>query len=198
MIIFRAVLAVATPMGAAYDVLEMRELHAPTLHDPHAHLVIRMHYGPPDVKLTPSETIAVCYSMDFNYYGIIGEPESITCPENALPITTAGVPLVEDSGDLRRPGALGAGRSSRRSRQRESDQRAPAGGAASRTGRSGDGEAGSWGRPGCWSRAGCGRVLPRQRRRCLLGSRVAGATRVWRPQGHPCTPAAAVAKLGAP
>lgn len=191
--------ALATNLGRtpAFAVLEMKDLYAPTLGDPLARLVIRIHHPATDEKFGRTEEVLACYSMDFNYYGIIGAPESIECPENALPITPpeypsfakpeifdnrvrtvlAALPVEVDKGAvidaLKRADLIDM------VADPETETRDPRLDLAVTGQDVGVGYLGSDGA-------------------CLLGSRVQGATRVWRPQGHPCTPASALAGLGAP
>jgi hypothetical protein len=89
----RAALATNLGRNPGFSVLEARELEAKELTDPLAHLVIRIHQeagsGPYDKPLT------ACYSMDFNYYGIIDEPSRVNCPDDSTPITPPAVPRKE-------------------------------------------------------------------------------------------------------
>ncbi|MCP3804612.1 hypothetical protein NLX83_35610 [Allokutzneria sp. A3M-2-11 16] len=86
----RAALAVWKGNGAQLAVLDMQEIPRTDL-DPakqFAHLVIRIHRPAPEApKFGPRiEALNACYGMDFNFYGIIGEPERISCPDKA-PVT---------------------------------------------------------------------------------------------------------------
>lgn len=193
----RAALATTLGRSTAFAVLEMKDLHAPTLTDPLAHLVIRLHYPPTDGKFGRTDEVLACYRMHFNYHGIIGAPESIKCPENALPITPPEYPSFAKPAvfDNRVESVLAALPAEIDQHQvfdalkradlidtvadPETETRDPR---LDLTVSGQDVGVSYLGSDGA----------------CLLGSRVQGGTRVWRPQGHPCTPAAALANLGAP
>jgi hypothetical protein len=85
--------ALQTPLGMSqgFAVLEAQDLSAPTLTDPMAHLTIRI-YAPATGGW--GEDVTACYSMAFNYYGIVGVPERIRCPTDATPI----IPPPQSSG----------------------------------------------------------------------------------------------------
>ena len=78
--------ALAAPMGGL-TVLEATDLDATELDDPIAHLLIRVHREGSQGMWGTVEPLTVCYTMDFNRYGIIGTPLGIMCPEGARPIT---------------------------------------------------------------------------------------------------------------
>lgn len=84
--------ALATSLGETPDfsVIEMRDVKAETLTDPLAHLVIRIHHEPagPDW----GDPVTACYNVEFNYYGIIGEPSRTTCPDNPASIKPPPLP----------------------------------------------------------------------------------------------------------
>lgn len=73
--------------GGGFSVLEVTELDAVALDDPIAHLMIRVHREGGQVMWGTIDPLTVCYTMDFNRYGIIGTPLRISCPEGARPIT---------------------------------------------------------------------------------------------------------------
>lgn len=79
----RAVLAT----NGGFTVLEATELDAVAVDDPIAHLMIRVHREGGQVMWGTVDPLTVCYTMDFNRYGIIGTPVRISCPEGARPIT---------------------------------------------------------------------------------------------------------------
>jgi hypothetical protein len=77
--------ALQTPLGKSqgFAVLAAQDRSAPNLADPMAHLTIRI-YAPATGAW--GEDVTACYSMTFNYYGILGAPERISCPTDATPI----------------------------------------------------------------------------------------------------------------
>ena len=82
--------ALATPMGegGGFSVLEVTDLDAADLDDPIAHLVIRVHSEGGQLMWGGEiEPLTVCYSLDFNRYGIIDHPRQAGCPEDARPIS---------------------------------------------------------------------------------------------------------------
>jgi hypothetical protein len=83
----RAALASPEGKGGGFSVLEATDLDAADLDDPIAHLVIRVHSEGGQIMWGTVEPLTVCYAMDFNRYGIIGNPLRHTCPEDARPIT---------------------------------------------------------------------------------------------------------------
>ena len=105
----RAALAVWKGNGTKLAVLEMQEIPVPD-RDPtkrFAHLVIRIHRPAKEaVMFGPrTEELNACYGMDFNYYGIIGDPERISCPDKATPVTpppTAGESIPEGADEALR------------------------------------------------------------------------------------------------
>jgi hypothetical protein len=86
--------ALATTLGRSphFSVLEVRDRDASKPEDPKAHLVIRIYQPGSEEGFASVDPVTACYSMDFNYYGIIGEPDRITCPDNAVAITPPPVP----------------------------------------------------------------------------------------------------------
>lgn len=191
--------ALATNLGRtpAFAVLEMKDLPAPTPADPLARLVIRIHHPATDEKYGRTEEVLACYSMDFNYHGIIGAPESIECPENALPVTPPEYPSFAkpEIFDNRVRTVLAALPAEVDQQQvfdalkradlidtvadPETEKRDP-------------------GIEITVSGQNLGVAYLGSDGACLLGSRTKVGIRVWRPQGHPCTPASAVTGLGAP
>lgn len=91
----RAALATSLGKSSGFSVLEARDLDAPQLTDPMAHLVIRIHHEGSESGFSRTDPVTACYSLDFNYYGIIGTPDRITCPDNATAITPPPEPRRE-------------------------------------------------------------------------------------------------------
>ncbi|SDM54908.1 hypothetical protein [Allokutzneria albata] len=98
----RAALAVWKGHGTQLAVLEMQEIPVPDQNPAKrfARLVIRIHRPAKDPVMFGSRTeeLNACYSMDFNFYGIIDEPERVSCPDKATPVTpppTRGVRIPE-------------------------------------------------------------------------------------------------------
>ncbi|GAA4011374.1 hypothetical protein GCM10022247_37210 [Allokutzneria multivorans] len=86
----RAALAVWKGDGKL-AVLEVKEIPVPdrSPSKQFARLVIRIHRPAVEpVMFSPRKPeLNACYGMDFNYYGIIGEPERVSCPATATPVT---------------------------------------------------------------------------------------------------------------
>jgi hypothetical protein len=78
-----------------FSLLEVADLDPREPTDPLAHLVIRLHHDASGEMW--SEPLTVCYGMDFNYYGVIGTPEAVDCPDDARPITFAHAPEWADT-----------------------------------------------------------------------------------------------------
>ncbi|GLZ41105.1 hypothetical protein Acsp05_47290 [Actinokineospora sp. NBRC 105648] len=82
----RAVLGSPPAPSSERAILEMRELDARAPQDPLAHLVFRIHHDGVESGWSKTDPVTACYAADFNYYGAIGEPKRVDCPENAVPI----------------------------------------------------------------------------------------------------------------
>jgi hypothetical protein len=84
--------ALATKLGQStesFSILEFTDRKVEDISDPLAHLVIRIHHLESDGGLHggSSEAVTACYGLDFNYYGIMGEPKRIACPDKAAALT---------------------------------------------------------------------------------------------------------------
>jgi hypothetical protein len=81
--------ALATHLGKTPDfsVLEARDIDAKGPTDPMAHLVFRIHRDGSDSGWNRVDPVTACYGVDFGHDGVIGTPERIPCPDNAVPIT---------------------------------------------------------------------------------------------------------------
>lgn len=192
----RAALATTLGRTPAFAVLEMKDLHAPTLTDPLAHLVIGIHHPATDEKSGRTDEVLACYRMRFNYHGIIGAPESIECPQNALPIIppeypSFAKPEVFDS----RVRTVLAALPAEVDQQQVFDalKRADLIDSVSDP----ETEKRDPGIDITVSGPHVGVAYLGSDGACLLGSRTKVGIRVWRPQGHPCTPASATTGLGA-
>lgn len=85
--------ALATQLGQSaesFSILEFTDRKVSDISDPLAHLVIQIRHSSLDSTTLHggrSEAVTACYGLDFNYYGIMGEPKRTVCPENAAAVT---------------------------------------------------------------------------------------------------------------
>lgn len=86
--------ALSTNLGRtpAFSVLEARDVPAAEPKDVSAHLVFRIHYEGSESGWTKTDPVTACYSVDFNYYGVVGTADRTTCPENAVALTWPPAP----------------------------------------------------------------------------------------------------------
>ncbi|MCK2244515.1 MULTISPECIES: hypothetical protein [unclassified Crossiella] len=93
----RAALATNLGKSADFAVLVAREVpHGLDTNEQTAHLVIRIHRDaqePSGILGSRKPALDACYEMNFNYYGIIGEPDRTACPKVATPYTPPPLPV---------------------------------------------------------------------------------------------------------
>jgi hypothetical protein len=198
----RAALATGAGRDGRLQVVAMEELRARELIDPMARLVFRVHLEEEEAGwFTRTPAVTACYEARFSYYGVVGTPRRIGCPEDATPVvpppTEPRPKVVIPAGADRLVGKVLAGAS-----------RAPAAAEVRAAVLEGLG------------RAARGRSVPPPEvatdgadigvslfepdsRDCLLGARVDGQVLVWRPsrvQLQPgelsCDPGTALARQG--
>lgn len=86
--------ALATPLGESpgFSVLRAEDLPHEKPEDPMARLVWRIHQDAVESGWSKTPEIDACYRVDFNYYGAVSEPDRVTCPDDATPITPPPLP----------------------------------------------------------------------------------------------------------
>jgi hypothetical protein len=89
--------ALATPLGKSpsFSLIEATDLPGGTPSEPMAHLVFRIHREGGQTGWKKIEPLTACYGASFDYYGVIGAPERISCPVDAVAITPPPVPRRE-------------------------------------------------------------------------------------------------------
>jgi len=88
----RAALATHAAQASRLTVVEAEELHADKVADPFARLVFQVHLAASGTGFSSTEPITACYKVLFNYYGVIGSPQPISCPVGATAVVPAPVP----------------------------------------------------------------------------------------------------------
>lgn len=91
--------ALATPLGqsSSFSLLEVTDFDVVDPSDRMAYLVIRLHEDGYQGKFSETDPVTVCYGMSFDYYGIMGSPSEVGCPEGARPITYPPAPEWADA-----------------------------------------------------------------------------------------------------
>lgn len=79
--LLRAAVATAAGQDGRLAVLVAEPLEAPDLEDPLAHLVLRVHLEGTQSGWTTTDPVTACYDADFTWYGIVGEPSRTRCPD---------------------------------------------------------------------------------------------------------------------
>lgn len=202
----RAALATNAGRDGRLRLLAVEELRADKLEDPLARLVFRVHLEGSEAGYTNIPAVTHCYEARFSYYGVVGSPRRIACPEGAAPIapppTRPGPRIaIPDGADelVERVLRRASGRPSAdqvRAAVQEGLNRAAAADPAGR-GQAPPPEVAVDG-------ADIGVALfELDSRACLLGARLGGEVTVWRPsrvQLQPgelsCDPGTALARLG--
>ena len=200
--------ALATRAGryGRLRVVAMEDLPADEAQDPRARLVFLVHLDADESGWTKVPAVTTCYEARFNYYGVIGSPDRIACPEDPTPIPPSTEPgprvgIPDGADELVQRVLAGAPRAEPRAEEvsaalLEGLRKAAAGAA-------GGGE----GVPPpqvVVDGADIGVALfEPDGRACLLGARVGGQVLVWRPsrvQMQPgelsCDPGTALARQG--
>ncbi|MEA2220095.1 MAG: hypothetical protein QOJ35_2721 [Solirubrobacteraceae bacterium] len=88
----RAALATAAGRDARLRVVAADALSAAKPADPRARLVFRVHLAGSRGGFGTSDPITACYVARFSFYGVIGSPRRIACPEGARAIVPAALP----------------------------------------------------------------------------------------------------------
>ena len=86
--------ALATQLGKSpnFSVLQAEDLAHEGPEDPMARLVWRIHRDMYDSGWKQTPAFDVCYRAEFNYYGVVAEPERVTCPDDVTPVTPPPLP----------------------------------------------------------------------------------------------------------
>ncbi|PSL43513.1 hypothetical protein B0I31_13114 [Saccharothrix carnea] len=88
----RAALGTTLGKSAGFSVLRAEDLAHEDLEDPRARLVWRIHRDAFEGGWHRTPAFDACYQVDFNYYGAVAEPDRVTCPADATPITPPPLP----------------------------------------------------------------------------------------------------------
>jgi hypothetical protein len=74
--------AAATSAGqdGRLTVIDVEELDAEELDDPLGRLVFLVHVEGEQGAVVSTEPVTACYRAEFNYYGVIDDPDRIDCP----------------------------------------------------------------------------------------------------------------------
>jgi hypothetical protein len=71
--------ATAAGQDGRLTVIEVEELDAEELLDPLGRLVFLVHVDGEQGAIFSEEPVTACYEAEFNYYGVIEEPDRIDC-----------------------------------------------------------------------------------------------------------------------
>ncbi|MFE9749451.1 hypothetical protein ACFYOT_31450 [Saccharothrix saharensis] len=88
----RAALATQLGKSSNFGVLVAEDLPHEAPEEPMAHLVWRIHVDAFDSGWKRTPAFDACYDVEFNYYGPVGKPSRVLCPDDATPITPPPLP----------------------------------------------------------------------------------------------------------
>ncbi|MFG1645536.1 hypothetical protein ACGFMK_35085 [Amycolatopsis sp. NPDC049252] len=79
----------------AFAVVEMHDSTSDDLDAATAHLVFRVYHPGTQDELFPQEPVTACYTVGFNFRGLVDAPRRTDCPANATPLDPPPIPVWE-------------------------------------------------------------------------------------------------------